>query len=557
MLRNVENTIVDEWQVLTQDRNKDMSKRIERLEKRVEKAIEEIRGKRSNEEPNEERARFETMTKPRPPPGKPNEFVASSSELVKKQHAPLSFPSSHSPPPPTKDSPPTPTARDAFPKWTPFDFARESRPGLNVRNAVSTCKRCLWRTLTSATTLLGDGGTFVITGDIDDLWLRDSAAQINPYISLAAENPTVARVVRGLIQRHAFYIRFDPWANAFRIDTSYKFNAEQKSLGRHGYISTRNYELDSGCYFVRMIYRFWKTSPNESILRSPEVVNAAKILVQLWRAEQRHESDSTPRGELFDCKNCGRPYRHKTLQRGGKGTKTGFTGMTWSGFRPSDDIALYGYNVPGNMFAVVSLRSIEEMARNLWHEETLATDAAALASEIDEGIRKHGIVAHRTRGRIYAYEVDGLGHFNMMDDANVPSLLSIPYIGYDYDPEIYAATRAFVLSRDNPTFRSSRDGSIEGVGSPHLGVGAIKNNIWPMGIITRGLTSNDLEEKLRVVDMLLRTTGGTGWMHESIDPSNPGHFTRPFFCWADALFAELVLSMDRSCLEKPWPSVKS
>ena len=188
----------------------------------------------------------------------------------------------------------------SFPVFTPHEaFDSTSK-------AVETCRRTLWRTLKTTTKILSDGGSFVFTGDLDDLWLRDSAAQVHPYISLVNESPDMARLLRGLIKRHAKYIRYDPWANAFRIDTKYKFNAEQKSLGRHGYISTRNYELDSGCYYIRMLHRFWKvSSSDESVLRDRETIDAVRILIELWRSEQHHEEDEVARSELFDCVNCG------------------------------------------------------------------------------------------------------------------------------------------------------------------------------------------------------------------------------------------------------------
>lgn len=444
-----------------------------------------------------------------------------------------------------------------FPVQTPFDFntAADARPNLDLKNAVETCRRCLWRGLLTTTQLLDDGGTFVFTGDIGDMWLRDSAAQIHPYIPLVSESAHLRRVVSGLIKRHAFYIRHDPWANSFRADAFYSFSEKEKKLGRHDFVSTWNYELDSGCYFLRMLHRFWTHSSGHpdslALLRSREVQDAVEILIELWRAEQHHEEDRVPTGPLFDCKNCRKPYRYKELPRNGKGSRVAYTGMTWTGFRPSDDATVYGYLVPANMFAVASLRSVVEMAKELWKRPDVAADAGALMAEIEHGIRKHGIVRYGGK-RVYAYEVDGLGHVNMMDDANVPSLMSIPYLGYDYDPEVYRNTRAFILSADNPTFAASRANRITGYGSPHARR-SIPHNVWPMALIMQGLTSPDLEEKLRLVDMLLRSTAGTGWMHESFDPNNPSIFTRSWFCWADALFAELVLSISPACLAKPWP----
>mmetsp|Transcript_20252 Transcript_20252/g.40411 ORF Transcript_20252/g.40411 Transcript_20252/m.40411 type:complete len:562 (-) Transcript_20252:288-1973(-) len=457
-------------------------------------------------------------------------------------------------------APPAPEAADrvnVFPPRYPAVTA-DANPARLPPGVLSMCAGALWHTLRTTTVVLPEDQTFVHTGDIDDLWLRDSAGQVHPLLlpwtgggALVAQDERLARVVSGLIRRCAFYVRHDPYANAFRIDTSYVFNAEQRAMGRHDYISTWNYELDSGCYFLRMVYFYYKALPDAPVLRDPSVREAVEMLVDLWTAEQRHEDDVHPTGDLFDCQNCKGPYRYPSLSRGGKGAPTQFTGMTWTGFRPSDDECEFHYLVPANMFAVVALGYAAEMADTLWTEsEGLAGRAARLAHEIDAGIQAHGVVDHDKYGRIYAYEVDGLGNSVLMDDANVPSLLSAPYLGYKYDEEVYENTRRFIFSRDNPTYQKGHNhitGEIEGYGSPHM-TGAIQRNIWPMAMAVRGLTSDDREEKIRIINQLHKASAGTSWMHESFDVSRPKTFTRAWFCWADALFAELVLSVSGECL---------
>mmetsp|Transcript_21669 Transcript_21669/g.32821 ORF Transcript_21669/g.32821 Transcript_21669/m.32821 type:complete len:546 (-) Transcript_21669:784-2421(-) len=424
-------------------------------------------------------------------------------------------------------------------------------------DSLAMCERALWHTLETTTIVLPAGDTFIHTGDIDDLWLRDSAAQVHPLLvpfgdgggSLVESDPRLARVISGLIQRTAMYIRHDPYANAFRIDDSYVFSAEQKRLGRHDLISTWNYELDSACYYIRMIYYFYKSLPDHPVLKNPRVIEAIDIMVDVWISEQEHESDKYPTGPLFDCKNCGKPYRYPGLARGGKGTEVGKVGMTWSGFRPSDDACRYGYLVPANMFAVVALSYVEELAQTLWNNDDLFAKARSLRLAIDQGINEHAIVDHPKYGKIYAYEVNGLGDYLLMDDANVPSLMSIPYIGYNYIPEIYANTRRFILSTDNPTYQKGHyieTGDIEGYGSPHMSL-AVDKNIWPMSLAVQALSSDDVDEKLRLVQKLTKATGGTGWMHESFDVSNPRKYTRSWFCWADSLYAELVMSLAKDC----------
>lgn len=166
-----------------------------------------------------------------------------------------------------------------------------------------------------------------------------------------------------------------------------------------------------------------------------------------------------------------------TLAREGKGTLTAYTGMTWSGFRPSDDACEYGYLVPANMFAVVVLEYVCEIAREILRDQELELKARRLSEQINEGIRQYGIVDHPEFGSVYAYEVDGRGQVNLMDDANVPSLLSIPYLGYvcTEDP-IYKNTRKLILSSNNPYFFAGKEAS--GIGSPHTP----SRYIWPIAL---------------------------------------------------------------------------
>jgi uncharacterized protein len=429
------------------------------------------------------------------------------------------------------------------------------------------CTRTFWHTLETTTIVLPNTETFVHTGDIDDLWLRDSAAQIHPLLlplfapsrandALIAKDQTkvaliyndarLDRVVAGLIARHALYIRHDPYANAFRIDDSYQFSDAQKKMGRHDLISTWNYELDSGCYTIRMLYYYWRQSnnPDDMIISNPAVEEAVSIMVNLWMAEQEHELDKYPTGPLFDCLNCNKPYRYYELERDGKGSPTNASsGLTWTGFRPSDDACTYGFLVPANMFCATVLGYVKDLAE-AWGNMDLYHKAAKLQTDIRRGIEEHAIVHHPKYGKMYAYEVDGLGNTLLMDDANVPSLLSIPYLEYPFlDQEVYDNTRRFILSNDNPYFRTgtnSLTGPVSGIGSPHM-KSRIRDNIWPMAMAVEALTDPNMDRKVQLAEQLAKATAETGWMHESFDVTDPATFTRSWFCWADSLYAELVL----------------
>jgi meiotically up-regulated gene 157 (Mug157) protein len=411
--------------------------------------------------------------------------------------------------------------------------------------AVQMATRLFWHTASVATHILDDGTSFVFTGDIDDLWLRDSAAQVHPYILMLGERQDMQleRLVAGLILRCAFYINFDPYANAFREDTSYHFSEEQKTqLGRYGYISTYDYELDSGCYFIRMLFFFCAVREEHKVCRSPVVIKAVETMVQVWEAEQHHEAGMNAKGW--------QPYVYLQLSRRGKGPKSAFTGMTWTASRPSDDVSSLSYLIPSNAFAVVVLGYAGQLARRWGHDGSLGASqskrlsdrAARLAKSIEEGIQRFGIIEHPNFGQMYAYEVDGLGQQTLMDDANIPSLLSLPYLGYSVDPKVYANTRRFILSSNNPYFHCSEDRTVCGVGSPHT-QRHIGNGVWLMSQLMQGLTSPRKDEKLDMLRQVMRSTGDQGWMHEAYDPDSSSHFTRPWFCWVDSLFAELVMSL--------------
>jgi meiotically up-regulated gene 157 (Mug157) protein len=254
-------------------------------------------------------------------------------------------------------------------------------------------------------------------------------------------------------------------------------------------------------------------------------------IVEIMQIEQHHDACSDYSFERPD------PFLPSdTLPFGGKGTRTNYTGMVWSGFRPSDDACTFGFLIPANMFAVVILGYISEIAHKFYADEMLVQQADKLRAEIEFGLQTYGIVQHPSYGPMYAYETDGYGNYNLMDDANVPSLLSIPYLGYRpaTDP-LYQNTRRFVLSTDNPYYYQGTFAS--GVGSPHTPAGYL----WPLALSMRGLTSIEPSEQLAVLEMLLHTTADTGYMHESFHPDNPQQFTRPWFAWANSLFSEFVL----------------
>jgi len=389
-------------------------------------------------------------------------------------------------------------------------------------------KNCFPNTLETATEIVEDGSTFVITGDIPAMWLRDSAAQIKHYIPFAACDSKLQRIIEGVIRRQIMYISIDPYANAFNREPN-NYGHKNDITEHNPWVWERKYEIDSLCYPVQLCYKYWKETGKTSHF-DERFKSAVISIINLWRIEQRHHELSSYRFVRMNCPDS------DTLKNAGMGMPVNFTGMTWSGFRPSDDACTFGYHIPSNMFAVVVLRYIEEIARYVYEDKKLEQAAAGLREEIDYGISTYGIYRHPKYGEIYAYETDGYGNYNLMDDANVPSLLSIPYLGYKTaDDPIYRNTRRFVLSSDNPYFYEGR--YAKGIGSPHTP----KGYIWHIGLIMQALTSNDREEIEEVLGMICRTDAGTGFMHESFDADNPNNFTREWFGWANSLFGELIL----------------
>ncbi len=416
----------------------------------------------------------------------------------------------------------------------------ETRPKL-----AKVFRNCFFNTLDTTTENLDDGTAFVLTGDIPAMWLRDSSAQVNHYIPFASADDLLKKIIEGLIKRQMIYILTDPYANGFNKGPD---NSGHKSdLTRHNpWVWERKYEIDSLCYPIRLAYRYWKATQRTAVFDGA-FKTAVTEIIKLWNLEQKHMENSKYRFIRVDCPDS------DTLKNEGRGMPVNYTGMTWSGFRPSDDACTFNYLIPSNMFAVVVLGYIEEIVRCIYKDGELEASAAKLRKEIDHGIRTYGIYRHPGHGDIYAYETDGYGNYNLMDDANVPSLLSIPYIGYaSEDDPIYQNTRRFILSRDNPYYYEGL--SAKGIGSPHTPGGYI----WHISLAMQALTSRDESELDDILEMLERTDAGTGFMHESFHPDDPASFTRPWFAWANSLFSELilksvletsVLSSSRACSE--------
>lgn len=380
----------------------------------------------------------------------------------------------------------------------------------------------------------GRPDTFVITGDIDAMWLRDSTNQLWPYLPLAKTDEYLKNLFRGLIHRQVRCVLIDPYANAFyRTPDEVSEWADDKTEMRPC-VHERKYELDSLCAVLRLSCGYYAQTHDASCF-DDEWLNAVRLIVQTIQHEQAG-TDEQPEPRYQFQRSALRST--DTLANNGKGFPFRRCGMSRSPFRPSDDAHAFQFLVPANAMAVVVLRKLTELLTATALDVPLAQQAQRLSEQIAQGILAEGIVDHPRHGRMYAFEVDGFGGRCLIDDANVPSLLSLPYLGfYSADDPIYRATRAFILSPDNPYFSQGQAGA--GVGGPHIGIG----HIWPMSIIMQGLTSTNEDEIIGCVRMLKNTHAGTGFMHESFWKDDASRFTRKWFAWANSLFGELIVSI--------------
>lgn len=373
--------------------------------------------------------------------------------------------------------------------------------------------------------------TFVITGDIEAMWLRDSSAQVWPYLQLLKQDKELQLLVAGLINRQAQCILLDPYANAFNDGPKGSYWETDNTQHMIKELHERKWEIDSLCYPIRVAYYYWLLTGDTSVFDT-DWHNAMQLVVKTFKEQQRKDG----LGPYSFTRDCDRPTDSQI--NGGFGAPVKPVGLIVSAFRPSDDATQYGFLIPSNMFAVVSLRQLAEIENKVYGNGDFAGQCLDLASEVDEAIQKYGVVNHPVAGKIYAFEVDGFGNSLCMDDANVPSLLGAPYLGYcKVDDALYQNTRKFVWSDNNPYFFKGKSG--EGIGGPHVGL----DYAWPMSIIMKGLTTGDAAELKECLTLLRNTDADTGFMHESFHVDNPAKFTRSWFAWTNTLFGELIVKI--------------
>jgi meiotically up-regulated gene 157 (Mug157) protein len=391
---------------------------------------------------------------------------------------------------------------------------------------------CLPNTLDTTVTFTMDGGrpdTYVITGDIDAMWLRDSSAQVWPYLSFIKQDPQLKQLIAGVINRQARYVLEDPYANAFYENSTLESEWKSDHTKMRPGIHERKWEVDSLCYTMRLAYNYWKITGDTQVFNQ-QWKQSVELIYATFKEQQRKDGPGTYTFQRVTAKPT------DSVPMAGYGFPIKPTGLICSIFRPSDDATIFPFLIPSNLFAVVSLRQTAELVLAIDHDKAFAAKLSALALEVEQAVYKHAIVQHPVYGKIFAYEVDGFGNVNLMDDANVPSLLSLPYLGaIDHKNVIYQNTRRFVLSGHNPYFYKGT--TTEGTGGPHV---QQLEMIWPLSIITRALTSDNDSEIQLCLKMLKESSAGTGFMHESFKKDHPATFTRSWFAWCNTIFGELL-----------------
>ncbi|HEY0264895.1 MAG TPA: glycoside hydrolase family 125 protein [Granulicella sp.] len=416
------------------------------------------------------------------------------------------------------------------------EFIADTSKTIEDRELAALFANCFPNTLDTTVEpgkFAGKPDTAVVTGDIPAMWLRDSSAQVWPYLPLLRKDEDLRRLLEGVIRRQTRCLLIDTYANAFMVDlhaAPLQWSLHDETEMREG-VAERKYELDSLCYPIRLAHGYWKATGNTAPFDA-EWKQAMRAILATMRVQQRRHGSGPYRFQ--------RASKHPTDSLiNGIGSPAKPVGMVASCFRPSDDACLLPFHVPSNLFAVTVLRQLAEMADKVLGEASIARDAESLAAEIETALRAYGVV-QTAQGTVWAYEVDGFGSYVLMDDANVPSLLGLPYLDSSPDPELYARTRRLLWSAANPWFFQGAAG--EGIGGPHIG----PDSIWPMSQIIYALTSNSDEEIARMLQMLKRSSAGTGFIHESYSKDDAAQFTRPWFAWANTLFGEMVARVAHS-----------
>lgn len=384
-------------------------------------------------------------------------------------------------------------------------------------------RECFLNTIQTTCQFDDDDSVFVVTGDIPAMWLRDSAAQVMQYLFFL-DDVKVDALIRGVIKKQFTLILEDPYANSFMHDKNCKseYDGKIKSDFISPLMWERKFELDSLCYPFFLAVKYYEQT-NKFDVFDTLFLNAFDKTIEVINKEQHHSSKSTyyfVRQNSRGVEDVGRNTNPKEEK-----------GLVWTGFRPSDDACKYNYHIPDNMFLVTVLHRLHSIFETL-KDQKRALTCQNLELQLKELIEQYGVINDEKYGRLYVSETNCLGNYVLDDDANIPSLLSIPYLEYPYiDQSVYENTRKYILSKNNKYYYEGN--ILKGIGSPHTP----NNRVWPLAISMQGITSNDSNEIYKCFKMLISSTFGSNLMHESVDVNDVSIFSRPWFAWANSLFS--------------------
>ncbi|KXG52688.1 Six-hairpin glycosidase [Penicillium griseofulvum] len=388
--------------------------------------------------------------------------------------------------------------------------------------------------------------TFIVTGDINAEWLRDSTNQLTNYQTLAAKDKRLYSLILGAINTQSEFVIQSPYCNAFQPPALSGIKPEassQKDTVHPAYdesfVFECKYELDSLAHFLQLGTEFHENTGSTEFLtdRWYKALNTVLKVVdaqsqptfnaqgQFIKNQYTFERQTTIGTETLSLAGVGNPLN-------------GETGLIRSAFRPSDDATILGFFIPPNAMMSVQLQKTAKVIKAAGGPADLVADLQERGTKLAKAVRDHGIVQHPKYGDVYAFEVDGYGSRILMDDANIPSLLSLPYLGFvDKSDTVYQNTRKMITDKaSNPYYLVGPQ--FHGIGGPHIGL----ENAWPMSLLVQAMTSDDDAEIIGNLN-LVRNSSLLGLVHESINVTNIKDYTRPWFSWANSVFAQTVLKI--------------
>ncbi|EAS28248.3 uncharacterized protein CIMG_09452 [Coccidioides immitis RS] len=388
--------------------------------------------------------------------------------------------------------------------------------------------------------------SFIVTGDINAEWLRDSTNQLAQYQVLSKKDPNIKNLILGAINTQAEFVIQSPYCNAFQPPPASRLpptnNGQEDSVHpvyEPTVVFECKYELDSLANFLSLGNQFYEHSGSSAFLtgRWYQALDTVLNVIQAQSESTFDEYGSYVRNEYTFQRTT--DIGTETLNLGGIGNPlNNETGLVRSAFRPSDDATIMGFFIPANAMMAVELKRTANVLQETGGNAELVDRLRGLSKRIEQGVWEHGVVTHKKYGEVFAFEVDGYGSYVLMDDANLPSLLALPLLGFvKEDDKVYQNTRRMILSKcGNPYYLVGS--AFHGIGGPHIGV----KNAWPMSVLVRARTAQSDEEIMESINMV-RDSSLLGLIHESVNVNRIQQYTRSWFAWANSVFAQTILDL--------------